>query len=637
MRRAWLAAVAALLVCGQAVAVTRIVIDSDAGDAIGAGRHFELDSDNGTFTFNISTTKLFIRHLAPDGSFFDFEFTPPRGELLGQAPFLGAVHVDRAALFQPGMAVTRNGGDCATIDGKFLIHEFDLTGTNPRIALDFEQFCDSATDRLSGTIRINSEVPAPYTLPVAWAGADLEAPEGAALILDGSGSYASAGAIVAYQWRQIAGSDAIVGATDEALLEIETPPLVALGGEQLIFELTVTDSAGQSASDRITVTTRNKSDPQTYAELASDAGDPLGQGGSWSFDLTNARFEMVPNLDGGVAVTITGASVWVINLAAPGGARLEAGEYVDATQYPFQEADAPGLDVAGAGRTCSQVQGSFRVDRIRWRNDRPVSLLATFEQRCEGATPALRGRISIDAPHPSVPHADAGDNITQPETRAVNLDGSASRDDDGVIVAYRWRQVSGPEVRLENGDGARPSFIVEALPDGARFQRYVFELLVEDDLGYQASDRVSVTLTQDNRPPEARDDEFTVTAAEGSLFDPLENDGDLDGTLDPASIELIDHPGLGTVTINDDGTLFYQPGEAFLEDPEATDTFTYTVRDNDGAAAEPPATVTVYYDEIAAKGGPFSLYNGPEPGGGGALAPWWAALAIPLLRRRERE
>ena len=629
MRKRWILAMVGGLLSAQAQAATEIIMDSDAGDLIGAGNHIELTSSNGDFSFNITASKIFVRH-SPDGvSYYDFEFAPPQGQLLTTAPYLNAVNIDTAPAYRAGMAISSESVTCTEIKGQFLIYEFDLSGTNPQIALDFEQYCDSSSDRLAGTLRINSDVPTPYVDPIAYAGEDTAIGEGVALTLDGSRSFANNGTITSYQWRQISGPSAIVGLSDGETLDIEAPAVVPLGGEELVFELTVTDSLGQTGSDQINVLVRSKSDPQTYANLASDAGDALGQGQSWSFSEYDSIFAMVPNLDEGVAVTIEGDTSWVINLAAPGGVQLGEGSYVNAQRYPFQIDGAAGLNVAGLGRECSEISGTFKVDEISWKLGQPESLLATFEQHCEGATPALRGKISINARHPSVPTADAGDNITQAEGLAVNLNGSASFDSDGVIMSYQWSQLSGPEVRLADADSARPSFLVEDLPDRSLYERYVFELLIEDDLGYQAKDQVTVTLTQDNLPPVAVDDEFIVTAAEGSLYNLIDNDIDEDGTINPASIELVDDPAFGVVSINDDGTVLYTPNDDFQE----SDSFTYIVKDNDDAEAETPATVTVYYSATLASGGPYGLYTEPD-GGAGSLNPWWLALLLAGLARR---
>ncbi len=79
----------------------------------------------------------------------------------------------------------------------------------------------------------------------------------------------------------------------------------------------------------------------------------------------------------------------------------------------------------------------------------------------------------------------------------VELDGTGSADPDGDRLRYRWRQVDGPPVTLNDPESARPSFRT-TVPG-----RFVFELVVSD--GRHSSDpaRVVATVDRINLPPEA--------------------------------------------------------------------------------------------------------------------------------------
>ncbi len=70
-----------------------------------------------------------------------------------------------------------------------------------------------------------------------------------------------------------------------------------------------------------------------------------------------------------------------------------------------------------------------------------------------------------------------------------------------------------------------------------------------------------------------------------------DNDVDADGTIDVTSVVITTGPNAqraGTVTVNPDGTVTYVPKRGF----RGTDTFKYTVTDNDGALSN-EATVRV--------------------------------------------
>ena len=123
---------------------------------------------------------------------------------------------------------------------------------------------------------------------------------------------------------------------------------------------------------------------------------------------------------------------------------------------------------------------------------------------------------------------------------------------------------------------------------------------VVDTFTYKANDggldsnTVTVTVTVDpNHPPVAVDD-FATRARNGTIndFSIVANDTDEDGTINPASVVLTGQAVLpgdprprvttslgGTAFNNGDGTIDY----ASAINVRGTDTFTYTVRDNDGA------------------------------------------------------
>ncbi len=84
-------------------------------------------------------------------------------------------------------------------------------------------------------------------------------------------------------------------------------------------------------------------------------------------------------------------------------------------------------------------------------------------------------------------------------------------------------------------------------------------------------------------PPAAIDDTATTTQGQPVITDILANDTDDDGNVAPDSIQIESEPTNGTVTVNDDGTVTYIPGDRAIGE----DSFTYTVRDNDGQLSEP--------------------------------------------------
>ncbi|HEX5494549.1 MAG TPA: nidogen-like domain-containing protein [Mycobacteriales bacterium] len=94
--------------------------------------------------------------------------------------------------------------------------------------------------------------------------------------------------------------------------------------------------------------------------------------------------------------------------------------------------------------------------------------------------------------------------------------------------------------------------------------------------------------TPPNEPPVAVDDQADIADQDSADVPVLDNDSDPDGSLDPTTVTIGSQPRHGTVQIGPSGVVTYQKGDNF----EDTDSFTYTVNDNDGATSN-TARVTV--------------------------------------------
>ncbi|WP_394212852.1 glycosyl hydrolase family 18 protein [Enterovibrio calviensis] len=106
---------------------------------------------------------------------------------------------------------------------------------------------------------------------------------------------------------------------------------------------------------------------------------------------------------------------------------------------------------------------------------------------------AMQESLASDVTQPprnKDPVANAGVDVTVNITGLVALDGSASSDVDGQVVAYSWKQTSGPAVTLANADTSSASADIPAVTVDTQF---VFMLTVTDDKGATAVDAVSIT------------------------------------------------------------------------------------------------------------------------------------------------
>jgi len=78
------------------------------------------------------------------------------------------------------------------------------------------------------------------------------------------------------------------------------------------------------------------------------------------------------------------------------------------------------------------------------------------------------------------PVANAGPDQVVAETDPVTLDGTLSDDSDGVVVAYSWTQIAGPNVDLSDDSIPSPSFTA---PSGDGASLVTFSLTVVDNDG----------------------------------------------------------------------------------------------------------------------------------------------------------
>ena len=116
----------------------------------------------------------------------------------------------------------------------------------------------------------------------------------------------------------------------------------------------------------------------------------------------------------------------------------------------------------------------------------------------------------------------------------------------------------------------------------------------------QVSVTVSFTVSPVNDPPVANDDSATMEEDTAVDIGVVFNDVDPDGAIDPATVLIIAPPTDGAVVVNPDGTVTYTADPGF----SGTDTFTYTVEDDEGLTSN-VATVTVstVQEGVAGEGG----------------------------------
>jgi hypothetical protein len=178
--------------------------------------------------------------------------------------------------------------------------------------------------------------------------------------------------------------------------------------------------------------------------FSGDAGDYISGGKSYSYSTSKGDALDVSSSSGStlsVRVNAYNGDWWTLDLDAPGtpdrpvpgqSAILAPGTYSAAHRYPFN-GNGPGLDLSGDGRGCNELTGSFTVTRAVFSGGYVQTFDATFEQHCEGGTPAARGEIHISNPAapPQAASPTKGAATTNPRAtpitpRATSASGSGA-------------------------------------------------------------------------------------------------------------------------------------------------------------------------------------------------------------------
>ena len=286
--------------------------------------------------------------------------------------------------------------------------------------------------------------------PTADAGGDDSVDEGDSVTLDGSGSSDSDGSIVSYAWELITSNDDVTLTGADTVTASFTAPPVNVDTE-LVFELTVTDDEGATATDSVTITVID-----TNVAPTADAGgdDSVDEGASVTLDGSNSgdsdgsiasyTWELITSNDD---VTLTGADTVTASFTAP---PVNAN-----TELVFE------LTVTDdGGLTATDSVTITVIDSSSGGNVAPVADAGTDQEVNEGAT--------------------------------VTLDGSNSSDSDGTIASYAWTHLtSNVGVTLSGEDTATASFTA---PPVDQETEYAFRLTVTDDDGATATSDTYVTV-----------------------------------------------------------------------------------------------------------------------------------------------
>jgi len=393
-----------------ASAQTFLNLDSQPGDYVGGGTIQTYTPSDGTFMVQGTSAGIQVAfYTSSYSSFWYLDFGPPVGKTLAKGVYEGAQGV---ASGTPTLQVFGDGRGCNTDSGRFLISDlaFNSDGSIKRLAVDFEQHCESAPPALFGSVRFNSSVSAVSRVSVA----DGTVLKGEAGSNDGnvtlSLSLPSTGVVkVSYETsdgtasrnRDYSSASGTVQFQPGVTSQVVAIPILgnrtARGNRT--FQVQLSSAKGAPIGDGTgTITIQDPNVPMTALAMSSQQGDYIGGGQTLLFTSATSSITPSRNYDNGVSLTTPAGGYWSADFSAPGNVALVPGAYEGAQRFPFQTFGAPGLSVDGNGRGCNTLTGRFVVDTAAYTTSGSVqSFGAEFEQHCEGAIPALFGAVAINS------------------------------------------------------------------------------------------------------------------------------------------------------------------------------------------------------------------------------------------------
>lgn len=383
--------------------------------------------------------------------------------------------------------------------------------------------------------------------PIADAGPDQSVSENALVKLIGTGTDPDNDKL-RYSWTQKSGMNIVL--YEQATFSVYFfTPVISTSSETLVFELTVTDSQGNSDKDDVVVTIntvnlppRASAGPDRKVIGGSDVSvtglgtDPENgpityswkqiAGETVSFDTTKPSFSFkAPSVVSGeikrmvFQLTVTDdenqhGSDQLILLVVPANSAPIVDAGVDQTTdentilnllCAASDSDGDMINFSWSSSSSEVVIGdsssaSTTVQIPIVIEDEIITMTCSATDGKLSSSDAMKINVVNLLNLPIV--ADAGIDQIVNEHVKVSLDGSMSNDPEGQDLSYMWTQISGEPVVLSSVSSVTPSFTSPTVANG-EIKVLVFELKVFDDNGRESVDTVTITVDPVNATPEA--------------------------------------------------------------------------------------------------------------------------------------
>lgn len=438
--------------------VASVVLHSD-GDYIGGTATRIWRSGAGVVGVNGATHDVVRVHTrgGPSGEAFDLSFSAPTGETLKPGRYERAEGTRAPGV--PLIDISGRGRSCSSeAAGRFEILE--IANDLSRLWMTFEQHCQGGPAAVFGEIRYGVDEDADASLiarRLEWPVRDVGA-TGATLPVR----------VVNTSDRELAvGAPEVSGDEDFTVRGNDCGPTLAPGATCAVYAGFRAGAPGPRVGtlsvpvgdqDRVATLLGTGAGGDTLWHAVSDRGDPVGQGVVRDYgpdDTVVGR-----TVDNRVEVTV--GHSWRATFEAPHGGPLIPGRYDGATRYPFNADNRPGLDVAGDGRACNRLSGSFTILEAVYDEDGDLTAFrARYEQHCDGQAPAMRGEIAWHATPSFAPLFPAGGDGDAPGDIGAEPIEKVSISTDRVAYTF------GDVVRLQiAGPDSQFDWAIYAVSDG---------------------------------------------------------------------------------------------------------------------------------------------------------------------------
>ncbi|MEX2187102.1 MAG: tandem-95 repeat protein [Pirellulales bacterium] len=174
------------------------------------------------------------------------------------------------------------------------------------------------------------------------------------------------------------------------------------------------------------------------------------------------------------------------------------------------------------------------------------------------------------------------DSVTTPEDTTGTFNVALNDTDiDGTIAASTVTITSDPQHGTATVDlQGRIVYTPGANYNGPDSLQYT---VADNRGGVSGPGLVTINVTPVNDPPTPVDDTAKGVGGVATIVDVLANDFDIDSTIDPGTVQIVTPPTGGSAVVNPSGTISVTPPLGF----SGLLTFTYAVRDNQGALSAP--------------------------------------------------